>query len=121
MDIVGIVTKATKVFLDVNTISVDNWTFKMYYKVTVMLTVFCSLIVTSRQFFGSPINCDAGIVSVLQLFLYMLFFAKASCWNPFEHSGLINLAVIGWVILLAIVQSWRNFLTFSWTLEEIAP
>ena len=63
MDLVGIVNKATKLFFDVNTISVDNWTFKMYYKVTVMLVVFCSVMVSSRQFFGSPISCDAGAVS----------------------------------------------------------
>ncbi len=31
--LVGIVTKTTKSFLDVNTISVDNWTFKCFYKV----------------------------------------------------------------------------------------
>ena len=64
MDLVGIVNKATKVIFDINTISVDNWAFKLFYKVTTLLFVFCSVVVTSRQFFGSPINCDAGTVSV---------------------------------------------------------
>ena len=65
MDLVGIVTKATKLFLDVNTISVDNWAFKLFDKATVVIIVSCSVVVTSRQFFGSPIYCDAGAVSLL--------------------------------------------------------
>ena len=63
MDILGIFGKATKLLLEVNTISVDNWAFKMYYKVTTLLIVLCTVLVTSRQFFGSPIQCDAGTVS----------------------------------------------------------
>ena len=62
MDILGIVGKATKAFFDVRTISIDNWTYKLYYKISVILVVSCSVIVTSRQFFGSPINCDPGEV-----------------------------------------------------------
>ena len=63
MDLLGIVNKATKVVLDVNTVQCDNWAFKLFYKVTTMLIVACSILVTSRQFFGSQITCDAGAVS----------------------------------------------------------
>lgn len=66
--LVGIVTKTTKNFLDVNSISVDNWTFKLFYKVSTTLVIFSSVMTTARQFFGSPITCDAGSVSSLLLF-----------------------------------------------------
>lgn len=58
----SIVTKATKSFLDVHTISVDNWGFKLFYKVTTAICLFSSAITTTRQFFGSPITCDPGTV-----------------------------------------------------------
>ena len=67
MDLVSIVNKATRLFFDVNTISVDNWTFKMYYKATVVVLLLGSVMAGSRQFFGSPINCDAGAVSKIHL------------------------------------------------------
>ncbi|XP_040576862.1 innexin inx2-like [Lepeophtheirus salmonis] len=59
-DLFRVITRFSQSFLEVNTISIDNWTFKCYYKISVVLAVFCSVIVTSRQFFGSPIKCDAG-------------------------------------------------------------
>ena len=60
-DLIGLVAKAGKSYLD-KSISVDNWTFKMFYKATVGLIFACSAIVTSRQFFGEPISCDVGTV-----------------------------------------------------------
>ncbi len=79
MDLLGIVGKATKAFFDVRTISVDNWTFKLYYKVSVVLVVFCSVIVTSRQFFGSPINCDPGEVRMRSNNQINLHLANINC------------------------------------------
>ena len=49
--------------LDVSGVSIDNWSFKLYYKVTAGLIVLCSFLVSGRQFFGNPIHCDAGSVS----------------------------------------------------------
>ena len=43
-------------------ISVDNWTFKLFYQATVGLMISCAFVVTSRQFFGAPISCDVGTV-----------------------------------------------------------
>ena len=42
--------------------SVDNWTFKCFYRVTTAVMISCSVLVTARQFFGAPIACDAGAV-----------------------------------------------------------
>jgi len=63
MDLIGLVSKATRHFFDAGTISVDNWTFKMYYKLTIVVVIVMTTMVTSRQFFGHPIYCDAGSAS----------------------------------------------------------
>jgi hypothetical protein len=34
-DIVHVISKALGTFLDINTMTVDNWTFKLFYKWTV--------------------------------------------------------------------------------------
>jgi len=59
-EIIGAVTGVTKSFLEINTISIDNWGFKLFYKWTTTLCVFSSVLVSGRQFFGEPIKCDAG-------------------------------------------------------------
>ncbi len=57
-EILGAATSATKFFLEVNQVSIDNWTFKLYYKATVTILLACSVVATSKQFFGDPINCE---------------------------------------------------------------
>ena len=42
----------------VNQISIDNWTFKLFYKATTTILLACSLLCGTKQFFGEPINCD---------------------------------------------------------------
>ena len=39
-NLIGLVTKTTRAFLEVNSISIDNWTFKYFYKATTTLMVF---------------------------------------------------------------------------------
>lgn len=56
-------TNITKNFFEINTISIDNWTFKLFYKWSTTLFVFGSICVTHKQFFGDPILCDAGHAS----------------------------------------------------------
>ena len=57
-EILGAATSATKFFLEVNQVSIDNWTFKLFYKATTTLLLGCSVIASSKQFFGDPINCE---------------------------------------------------------------
>ena len=38
--------------------SIDNWTFRLFYQWTTGLLLASSVIVTSNQFFGTPIECD---------------------------------------------------------------
>ena len=38
--------------------SIDNWTFRLFYKCSTALLILGSFIVSSNQFFGEPIQCD---------------------------------------------------------------
>ena len=42
---------------------IDSWSFKAFNTVSSSIFVLCSIIVSSRQFFGEPLRCDAGEVS----------------------------------------------------------
>ena len=41
-------------------ICIDNWIFKLHYRVTVMLFLGSSAIGVSKQYFGDPINCQVN-------------------------------------------------------------
>lgn len=41
----------------VNSVYIDNCVFRLHYRATVIFLVVCSLLVTSRQFIGDPIEC----------------------------------------------------------------
>ena len=56
-------------------ICIDNNVFRLHYKVTVIILVVASLLVTSRQYIGDPIDClveeippDVSYFSVCVLF-----------------------------------------------------
>ena len=79
-EILGAATTATKYFLEVNQITIDNATFKLFYKATTTLLLACSLVTSSKQFFGDPINCEVvswpdgrtDQISFLNRFLYRM-------------------------------------------------
>ena len=56
--VLGAATTATKFFLEVNQVSIDNLTFKLFYKATTTILLASSIVATSKQFFGDPIACD---------------------------------------------------------------
>eukprot|EP00095_Tigriopus_kingsejongensis_P003608 maker-scaffold49_size462716-snap-gene-0.5 protein:Tk03608 transcript:maker-scaffold49_size462716-snap-gene-0.5-mRNA-1 annotation:"innexin inx2" len=97
-DLLGAANSATKFFLEVNQISIDNWTFKLFYKATTTLLVALSIICSSKQFFGDPINCEAsgGDVNDAVLTSYCWMYStfniplefKGSC-SKREHDGTI--------------------------------
>jgi len=88
-ELVSAVTKVTSGFLEINSISIDNWGFKLFYKWSTSLLVFCSVMVTARQFFGNPIQCDAGAArggieqNVLESYCWMYSTFKI----PREYKG----------------------------------
>ncbi|XP_026752543.2 innexin inx2-like [Galleria mellonella] len=46
-----------RAFLKFDNVSTDNNVFRMHYKVTVIMLLVFTLLVTSKQFFGEPIHC----------------------------------------------------------------
>ena len=83
-EVLGAVTTATKFFFEVillkqscpsdpsflvipqvNQISIDNWSFKCFYKITTSILLTCSLMSTTKQFFGEPIQCDLVRLDVI--------------------------------------------------------
>jgi len=88
-ELLGVVTKATSSFLELNQVSIDNWAFKLFYKFSTTILVFCSVLTTAKQFFGSPIQCDGGSAAggvekdVLESYCWMY-----STWNvPPQYKG----------------------------------
>ena len=62
--LLNVVTNATSSFLELHKVSIDNWVFKLYYKFTTSLLLVSSILTTSKQLFGSPIQCDSGAVQI---------------------------------------------------------
>jgi len=77
----------TKEFFEINTISIDNWVFKLFYKWSTSFLIIASISITSKQFFGEPIECDGGNSRVDKDVL------EAYCWMystfqfPIEYQG----------------------------------
>ncbi len=62
---IGIAKTATEIFLGVGEISIDNLTFKLYYKWSVTLFIVSSVLVSTSQFFGEPIQCETVSTSLI--------------------------------------------------------
>ena len=48
VDVVGAVTKLSSEFLEKDTVSIDNWAFKFYYKYTTAIIFTCSVGTSAR-------------------------------------------------------------------------
>ncbi|RWS23045.1 Innexin inx2-like protein [Leptotrombidium deliense] len=55
-NVLGVFGSLKKV-LKLDQVAIDNNVFRLHYKVTVLTMLACSLLVTSKQFFGDPIDC----------------------------------------------------------------
>lgn len=49
-----------KVLLKCKQVNTDNNVFRLHYKFTVILLLLFSFLVTSKQYFGDPIDCVSG-------------------------------------------------------------
>ena len=67
---IGIAKTATEIFLGVGEISIDNLTFKLFYKWSVTLFIISSVLVSTTQFFGEPIQCETVRVSSIPATLF---------------------------------------------------
>ena len=58
-EIIGLLKKSLW-FSNKKTLVIDSWSFQLYNKVTSSILVAFSILVTAKQFFGRPIQCDPG-------------------------------------------------------------
>ena len=49
---------AAKLFLEFSKITIDNLTFKLFYRGTTTFLVTASVMASCKQVFGDPISCD---------------------------------------------------------------
>jgi len=85
----GVVAKLASGFVNTR-VSIDNWSFKFYYKYTTSLLLLCSAGTTARQFFGDPIECDAGAVRYLD----PSFLKELNKYSIKSKKGTVELDVI---------------------------
>ncbi|CAG9827683.1 unnamed protein product [Diabrotica balteata] len=50
--------RSIQTLIKLGTVHTDNNVFKLHYKITVMLLAGFSILLTSKQYFGEPIDCD---------------------------------------------------------------
>ena len=55
---VELIKGATEAVLGIGEISIDNFTFKLFYKWSVSIFIAGSVAVVSNQFFGDPLACE---------------------------------------------------------------
>lgn len=50
-------------------ISIDNWIFRLHYRITVLILLTSSAVGVAKQYFGDPINCQvSGVVVFVWVF-----------------------------------------------------
>eukprot|EP00092_Neocalanus_flemingeri_P002461 GFUD01002633.1.p1 GENE.GFUD01002633.1~~GFUD01002633.1.p1 ORF type:complete len:421 (-),score=78.51 GFUD01002633.1:86-1348(-) len=114
-EILGAATTATKFFFEVNAVSIDNWSFKCFYKVTTSILLACSVISTSKQFFGDPIQCDirGGGVDKGVLNSYCWMYStfnippnfKGSCAKREQDGSTLYNTYYQWVSIFLVIQA----------------
>lgn len=74
-----------KGLIKLNKVCIDNHVFRLHYKVTVALLMAFSILVTSRQYIGDPIDCitkDSVPTKVLDSFCWVhSTFSITSAWH----------------------------------------
>ena len=63
-ELIAVLRKAVW-FTDEDNLMIDTIVFQLHNKVTIVVLIASSILVFTKQFFGSPIRCDAGYVSYL--------------------------------------------------------
>ena len=99
---VGLIKGATEVVLGIGEVSIDNFTFKLFYKWSVSLFIAGSVAVCSSQFFGDPIACETVIFQIFSLILLMkthIFFRLMTLWMRW-----LSMRTVGCTLLLMFLQ-----------------
>ncbi|KAG9510950.1 Innexin inx2 [Fragariocoptes setiger] len=74
-----------RTFIKLEDVKIDSFVFKLHYKITVAILIGSSLLVTSRQYFGDPIDCisrDDIPPNLLDTFCWIhATFSVVDSWN----------------------------------------
>jgi len=112
---VGLIKGATEVVLGIGEVSIDNFTFKLFYKWSVSLFIAGSVAVCSSQFFGDPVACETADDSVDEevlnhyCWMYSTFdipedFMGSCSRKSFDSTNLYN-TYYQWVSIFLMVQA----------------
>ena len=66
-------------------VQIDNLGFQLYYRLVAVILLACSLIVTSEQFIGDPIDCFPPLNDYLDQRLWDVF-----CWTQLTYTSISN-------------------------------
>ena len=99
---VGLIKGATEVILGIGEVSIDNFTFKLFYKWSVSLFIASSVTVCSSQFFGDPIACESADDSIDEEVI------NAYCWmySHFDMPPDYNVSLLLPVSDLVLTALW---------------
>ena len=98
---VGLIKGATEVVLGIGEVSIDNFTFKLFYKWSVSLFITGSVVVVSSQFFGDPIACETVPFKIFSLILQKkptLFCRLMTLWMRW-----LSMRTVGCTLLLTFL------------------
>lgn len=113
-------------------ISIDNWCFKLFYRITPMILGVSTVLVCCSQLFGEPISCDAGIardgveLTVLQSYCWMYSTTKiptqykGACSGGEQNDGnssIVYNTYYQWVPLYLIFMAFLFYLPRMWWLN----
>ena len=99
---VGLIKGATEVVLGIGEVSIDNFTFKLFYKWSVSLFITGSVVVVSSQFFGDPIACETVTLQIFSLIMQIkatTYFRLMNLWTR-----KLSMRTVGCTLLLIFLQ-----------------
>lgn len=83
---------SVKGLLKIDSVCIDNNIFRLHYKVTVIILVAFSLVVTSRQYIGDPIDCIVDEIPLAVMDTYCWIYSTFTI--PNRLSGRIGKDVV---------------------------
>ena len=67
------IKEVTEAILGIGEVSIDNFTFKLFYKWSVSFFISGSVLVQASQFFGDPIACETVSLLLAAIKYYMIW------------------------------------------------
>ena len=74
------IKEVTEAILGIGEVSIDNFTFKLFYKWSVSFFISGSVLVQASQFFGDPIACETVslVLAVIKYYMEIKYKIKSN-------------------------------------------